>query len=54
MEIVHKIVDFARYCERCKYWYTKPEDEPCNECLTNPTNVNSQKPVNYKQAEDKK
>lgn len=46
MEIVDKIVDFT-YCKTCKHKDEKDYLDPCHECLNNPTNVNSQRPVNY-------
>lgn len=53
MENQYKFVDFQAYCERCKYKNIKDEDgeEPCNECLGEPVNVNSSKPVKFEQKE---
>lgn len=48
MEIIDKIVDFT-YCKTCQHKDTKDYLEPCHTCLNNPTNTNSQKPVNYKE-----
>lgn len=56
MEIIDKIVRFDLYCNTCKYKDVKDDEgfDPCNECLNNPSNQNSQKPVNYvKKEEDK-
>lgn len=53
MEIIDKIVDFE-YCKTCEYKDTKDFLDPCHDCLNNPTNVNSQRPVNYKEKETKK
>lgn len=44
-----KEVYFYEYCKTCKYAELKSDEEPCNECLTNPTNTYSHKPVNYKE-----
>lgn len=49
MEIIYKIVAFEKYCKQCKYEFTKEEDEPCFNCLINSVNVNSRKPVNFKE-----
>lgn len=49
MEIVEKIVEFDKYCETCKYKDVKEVEDPCNECLDNPTNINTKKPINYKE-----
>lgn len=46
MEIIDKIVDFTM-CKTCKYEDTADYLDPCHECLNNPTNVNSRRPINY-------
>ena len=51
MEYRDKIVEFDKYCETCEYKDTKEVENPCHECLSNPTNVHSKKPVNYKEKE---
>lgn len=51
MEYVNKIVDFHKYCKDCEYYKNKEYEDPCHDCLNNPTNVNSQKPVNFKKKE---
>lgn len=53
MELIDKIVDFNKYCKTCEF---KDADEfkdecPCNECLDNPTNVHTTRPVYYKENE---
>lgn len=47
MEDNYKEVYFGDYCNTCKYWGNKEEDEPCCECLENPINLYSHKPVCY-------
>lgn len=49
MEHIHKEVDFHKYCPLCKYRDAKDVKDPCNECLGNPANVHSQKPINFKE-----
>lgn len=44
---MEKIVDFYEYCPKCKHEKLKGEEEPCNECLQNPTNEDSRKPVKF-------
>lgn len=44
-----KIVEYWKFCEHCKYWDTKANDEPCEECLSNPVNDNSHKPVKWEE-----
>ena len=51
METTYKEVNL-NYCKNCQYWTTKEEDEPCFECLANPVNLNSHKPVNYKEKQN--
>lgn len=51
MEYADKIVDFEQYCEKCKHFYKDSIEEPCNECLTNPVNEHSHKPVNFEEGE---
>jgi len=53
MEIVNKIVEFDKYCKTCEFRDTKEYLNPCHDCLNNPTNVNSRKPINYKEDEKK-
>ena len=42
---------YTNYCHQCK-WYKQPEaEEPCNECLGRPWNINSHKPINFEAKE---
>lgn len=43
-----KEVNFNSYCYSCKYVNTKEEDDPCDECLSHPSNEYSHKPVCWK------
>ena len=49
MQTETKIVDFDKYCPLCKNWATASIEDPCNECLTNPANIDSRKPVNFEE-----
>ena len=40
-------VYFDEYCQTCKYKNVKDHDDPCNECLDNPTNKHSNIPINW-------
>lgn len=51
MENAYKEVYFGEYCKNCKYWEKKENETPCDECLENPVNLYSHKPVNYKEKE---
>ena len=48
---VYKEVYFHEYCEKCKYKGLKDHEEPCNECLDNPVNLYSHKPVKFEEKE---
>ena len=48
MTNIERIVDFKKYCETCKYKDVDEVKDPCNECLDNPVNIDSRKPINYK------
>ena len=44
-----KFVFFNEYCPHCENKALPDDEEPCNECLTNPVNQYSHKPVNFKE-----
>ena len=46
-----KEVYFNQYCSTCEYLSADDGVDPCNECLANPSNEDSHKPVNYKKKE---
>lgn len=41
-------VYFFKYCPTCQYRTLKDSDEPCHSCLSEPLNLYSHKPVQYK------
>ena len=45
----YREVLFGKYCKTCKHKDCEDTEEPCNECLDNPTNLYSQKPVKYEE-----
>lgn len=49
MEEGYKEVHFNEYCAKCKFKNNKEDDTPCDECLSNPVNVYSHKPVKYEE-----
>lgn len=53
MEYIDKFVDFKKYCETCKHKDVKEVEDPCNECLDNPVNAHTTKPVKYEEDEKK-
>lgn len=49
MEEIYKEVYFGEYCKTCKHEKLAEDEDPCYECLNNPMNVYSHKPVNWKE-----
>ena len=52
MEEIYKEVYFDQYCKTCKHKKVKEFEDPCDECLSNPENAYSHKPVNYEKKEN--
>lgn len=52
MEHDYKFVHFDEYCDKCKHRDTASSQEPCDECLSNPTNLQSHKPVKFESSDD--
>lgn len=48
MEDIYKEVYFT-FCKTCKFEENGEDEEPCDECLQNPVNLYSHKPVNWKE-----
>lgn len=48
-ELKDKEVLFNEYCCRCINKDIPETDDPCDECLQNPKNEYSHKPVNFKE-----
>ena len=44
----YKEVYFDQYCKKCNDEKTPEGNDPCNECLENPVNIDSHKPINWK------
>lgn len=49
MENVYYEVDFEKYCKTCQYSAQDGKFDPCNDCLDEPVNSNSEKPVYWKE-----
>lgn len=47
-------VRFDKYCRICKHQKLDGWKDPCNECLDESTNVDSEKPVKYEENQKKK
>lgn len=51
MEIIEKFVEFDEFCEKCEHKDLEQFKEPCNECLENPVQEGTIKPLNFKEKE---
>lgn len=49
-----KEVNFHEYCSKCIFEKKDQGEDPCNECLYNPGNEDSHKPVNFKEKPKRK
>lgn len=49
MTYEYKEVDFAKYCPLCKFKDISDVKDPCNNCLAEPKNLHSEKPVEWKE-----
>lgn len=47
-----KEVRYDIYCNKCKYKDLQENEDPCWDCLTEPVNENSKKPVYFKEDEN--
>lgn len=48
-----KFVHFDEYCSTCEHEKVKESEDPCDECLNEPVNQHSHKPMWYKAKEKK-
>lgn len=53
MENKLKEVDFHKYCKKCKHQKKSESEDPCWDCLDQPVNEDSHKPI-YFEEKDKK
>lgn len=53
MEDGMKIVSFE-HCRKCIHWEQDEMDDPCYECLDNPTKYASEKPLYFEERPTKK
>lgn len=49
MEDLYKEVYFGEYCNKCKHEKLGEEEDPCRECLEEPVNLYSHKPVKFEE-----
>lgn len=50
----YKEVYFDKYCKSCKHKKCEENEEPCDECLSEPTNLYTHKPVKYEEKETRR
>lgn len=51
---MNHIVRFDEWCKTCKYFKEDESTDICNECLNEPFNEDSKKPVNWQEQTVKK
>lgn len=51
MELIEKEVRFDLYCSKCKHKSKKESEDPCWDCLNEPINENSHKPLYFEEDE---
>lgn len=49
MDERYKEVYFHEYCKKCKHEEVKDVKDPCNECLGEPINLYSHKPIRFEE-----
>lgn len=54
MTYTEKMVEFYKYCKKCKHEKLPDGEEPCNSCLTEPVNEDSVIPVKFEPKESVK
>lgn len=45
----YREVDFNKYCVTCKYLEVDEVEDPCNECLDEPYNEYTDKPIKWEE-----
>lgn len=45
----YKEVYFDKYCKTCKHKKLKETDAPCDECVSEPINLQTHRPVRYEE-----
>lgn len=48
MEDNYKIVTYELYCKNCEHKDLDEDKDPCHDCLNNPVNVDSHRPMYFK------
>lgn len=50
MDVSNKEVRFDLYCQKCKNYDKKDEEEPCNDCLSVGYRYGTEKPDKFEEA----
>lgn len=50
---MQKIVHFDEWCHKCVHFNVEDWDDPCSECLDNPANEDSHRPIYFKEDKSK-
>ena len=51
MEIKEQFVEFDKFCPKCKHYKKLESEEPCWECLNEPYNLYTNRPVKFEEEE---
>jgi hypothetical protein len=51
MKIEYQEVNFEKYCKQCTHKDVTAIDPPCSECMDEPTNLYTDKPVKFEKKE---
>lgn len=46
-------VNFHEWCPKCEHYKLEEREDPCHDCLNEPANDDSRKPVMFKAADGK-
>lgn len=46
-------VNFKEWCPKCEHFKLEEREDPCHDCLNEPVNDDSRKPVMFKEANKK-
>ncbi len=49
MDNSEKEVYFDKYCPTCKHANVSESDDPCYECLSEPSNIDSHRPIKWEE-----
>ena len=49
----YKIVEYHNWCKTCKYKDIQENEDPCFDCMWEPVNLSTKKPIKYEGVTDK-